>query len=76
MDYYDIEDIRAITGTSYSKSAEIVRNLNCKYQEEYPKSEIIRGKILKNYFNKSQGLDSKNLNVTLKNIKKHCKGEN
>lgn len=61
MDYYNVEDIQKITGTSYSKSCEIIRNLNEKYKQDYPSSEIIRGKILKKYFDIAQGINEKEI---------------
>lgn len=62
MKYYNVHDIQKITGTSYSKSCEIIRNLNNKFKENHPNAEIVRGKILKEYFNDVQGISESDEN--------------
>ena len=51
-DYYNAKDIQKITECSKSKSYEILRQLREKFENEYPDSITIQGKIPIWYFEK------------------------
>lgn len=51
-DYYNVEDVREITKASKNLSYKIIRKLRMKFQDEYPDSITIRGKIPAWYFEK------------------------
>lgn len=55
MGFYTVEDIEKITGLKKSKSYELIKTLNMELEKK--KIKTISGRISKQYFKKSYGLD-------------------
>lgn len=61
------KDIMKITGYSRSKAYAIIRYLNKKFKEEYPKALTFKGRIQKDYFYKRiYGIETKKENAVQK----------
>lgn len=66
MQYYDVSDIREITGSKLNKCYEIIRNLNEKYKERFPNAEICQGKVVKWFFEESMGVGKEGKPIEIK----------
>ncbi len=49
-DYYDVKDVRQITGASTSLAYEIIRKLKGSFEKKYPNAIQIQGRIPIWYF--------------------------
>ncbi len=52
-DYYNANDVQAITECSKSMAYEIIRRLRKSFQKKYPDAITIQGKIPRWYFEES-----------------------
>ena len=62
MKYYNVQDIKDLTGLSQSKCYGIIRELNKSYKKAYPNAVLAQGSIPVFWFEQAMGIKKENIN--------------